>query len=170
MAQDHDTALQNPLGLDGFAFCEFTSPDPAAMAAQFEQLGFVAAARVSRARADRSTVRAASHSILNAGAKARRRSFRAAHGPSANGMAFRVDDASAAHKATRSPAVAPPTPTPPTARCPAPSAIEGIGGSLLYLVDTDPFAEWQDGARLAGDRRRRRIMSASICSIISPTM
>ena len=36
----------NPLGLDGFAFCEFTSPDPAAMAAQFEQLGFVAAARV----------------------------------------------------------------------------------------------------------------------------
>ena len=33
----------NPLGLNGFEFCEFTSPDPDAMAAQFEQLGFVAA-------------------------------------------------------------------------------------------------------------------------------
>jgi 4-hydroxyphenylpyruvate dioxygenase len=32
---------QNPLGLDGFAFVEFTSPEPAAMKALFEQLGFV---------------------------------------------------------------------------------------------------------------------------------
>jgi 4-hydroxyphenylpyruvate dioxygenase len=41
--------MHNPLGLDGFAFAEFTSPEPAVMAAQFEQFGFVAAAR----RADR---------------------------------------------------------------------------------------------------------------------
>ena len=34
---------QNPLGLDGFEFVEFTSPDPAAMKALIEQLGFVAA-------------------------------------------------------------------------------------------------------------------------------
>jgi 4-hydroxyphenylpyruvate dioxygenase len=27
---------QNPLGLDGFEFVEFTSPDPAAMKALFE--------------------------------------------------------------------------------------------------------------------------------------
>jgi 4-hydroxyphenylpyruvate dioxygenase len=33
------------LGLDGFAFREFTSPDRAAMADQSERLGFVAAAR-----------------------------------------------------------------------------------------------------------------------------
>ena len=33
--------IDNPLGLNGFEFAEFTSPDPAAMAAQFEQLGFV---------------------------------------------------------------------------------------------------------------------------------
>ena len=31
----------NPLGLDGFEFCEFTSPDPDALAKGFEQLGFV---------------------------------------------------------------------------------------------------------------------------------
>ncbi len=40
-----DTDVVNPLGLDGFAFAEFTSPDLPAMAAQFERLGFVPAAR-----------------------------------------------------------------------------------------------------------------------------
>ena len=34
-----DTA-DNPMGLDGFAFVEFTSPDPDAMVAWFEKLGF----------------------------------------------------------------------------------------------------------------------------------
>ena len=32
---------ENPLGLNGFEFVEFTSPDPEAMGRQFEQLGFV---------------------------------------------------------------------------------------------------------------------------------
>src|SRR3546814_18875056 len=35
----------NPLGLDGFAFLEFTSPDPVVMAKKLLALGFVAAAR-----------------------------------------------------------------------------------------------------------------------------
>ena len=34
----------NPMGLDGFEFCEFTAPDTAALRRQFEALGFVAAA------------------------------------------------------------------------------------------------------------------------------
>jgi len=135
MAQD-DT---NPLGLDGFAFCEFTSPDPAAMAAQFEQLGFVAAARVPERgltlyRQGRIAF------ILNAG-EGQAAAFRAAHGPSANGMAFRVADASGAHKAAleRGATAADTT----GSALPGAYAIEGIGGSLLYLVDTDPFAAWQ---------------------------
>ena len=33
---------ENPIGLDGFEFVEFTSPDPAKMAALIEQLGFTA--------------------------------------------------------------------------------------------------------------------------------
>ena len=36
-----DNPSSNPLGLNGFEFVEFTSPDPEAMAKQFEQLGFV---------------------------------------------------------------------------------------------------------------------------------
>ncbi len=35
----------NPLGLNGFEFVEFTSPDPEAMGRQFEQLGFTATHR-----------------------------------------------------------------------------------------------------------------------------
>ena len=97
MTLDDTNPAQNPLGLDGFAFCEFTSPDPAAMAAQFEQLGFVAAARV----AERGLIlyrQGRIAFILNAG-EGQAATFRAAHGPSANGMAFRVADADVAHKA-----------------------------------------------------------------------
>jgi len=32
----------DPMGLDGFEFVEFVSPDPAAMRAHFEKMGFVA--------------------------------------------------------------------------------------------------------------------------------
>lgn len=34
---------QNPLGLAGFEFCEFTSSDPDAPAKRFELMGFVEA-------------------------------------------------------------------------------------------------------------------------------
>ena len=34
------TAPDNPMGLDGFEFVEFTSPDPEALADLFERLGF----------------------------------------------------------------------------------------------------------------------------------
>ena len=43
--QQPDAASTNPLGLNGFEFVEFTSPDPDAMAAQFEALGFTATHR-----------------------------------------------------------------------------------------------------------------------------
>ena len=35
----------NPMGLDGFEFAEFTSPDPDTLARQFEAMGFVATHR-----------------------------------------------------------------------------------------------------------------------------
>ena len=35
----------NPMGTDGFEFVEYTGPDPQALAALFERMGFVAAAR-----------------------------------------------------------------------------------------------------------------------------
>ncbi len=35
----------NPMGTDGFEFVEYTGPDPQALAALFDRMGFVAAAR-----------------------------------------------------------------------------------------------------------------------------
>jgi len=134
------TDLANPHGLDGFAFCEFTSPEPAVMAAQFEQLGFVAAARVPERnltlyRQGRSAF------ILNAGA-GQAAAFRTLHGPSANGMAFNVRDAKEAFDLAVSRG-ARPAATGGSA-LPGTYAIEGIGGAMLYLIDSDPFAYWEE--------------------------
>ena len=134
------TDQANPLGLDGFAFAEFTSPDPAAMAAQLEQLGFVPAARVPERgltlyRQGRIAF------ILNAG-EGHAAAFRALHGPSANGMGFNVADAAYAQReAVARGATAADT---GDSALPGARAIEGIGGSLLYLVDGDPFADWEE--------------------------
>jgi 4-hydroxyphenylpyruvate dioxygenase len=132
---------ENPLGLHGFAFAEFTSPDPDAMARQFEQLGFVAVARrrelgLTLYRQGRIAF------ILNAGKGAQAKAFSTVHGPSANGMAFNVADAAQAHRhAIESGATDADT---SQSALPGAYAIEGIGGSLLYLVDSDPFADWEE--------------------------
>ena len=135
------TNADNPLGLDGFAFAEFTSPDPQAMAAQFEQLGFVAAAR----RPDRGLTlyrQGRIKLLLNAGG-GQAKTFAEAHGPSANGMAFRVADAETAYRtALDRGAVA--VDDPASSALPGGRMIQGIGGSLLYLVDSDPFADFDE--------------------------
>ena len=134
----------NPLGLDGFEFCEFTSPDPDAMAAQFEQLGFVAAHRhpgrdIVHYRQGRSNL------LLNRSADGQAAEFRAAHGPSANGMAFRVADADAAYEAALDRG-AKPADAIQGALGDGSRVLEGIGGSNLYLVDRHgPAGELYDG-------------------------
>ncbi len=123
----------NPMGLDGFEFCEFTAPDLDRMASQLEQFGFVAASK----HCTRDVVRYKQGRInllLNRIPGAHAADFAAQHGPSASGMAFRVADAKAAFDAA-------------VARGAKPAdasrgvlgegyALEGIGGSMLYLVDT----------------------------------
>ena len=123
-------AAANPLGLDGFEFCEFTSPDPAAMAAQFEQLGFVAAHHhpvrdIVHYKQGRINL------LLNRSAEGQAAEFRAAHGPSASGMAFRVSDARRAYEAALERGAKPAR----GALGENAYVLEGIGGSYLYLVD-----------------------------------
>ena len=38
-------AWDNPMGTDGFEFIEYAAPDPVALCALFEQMGFTAIAR-----------------------------------------------------------------------------------------------------------------------------
>ena len=128
------TDTSNPLGLNGFEFVEFTSPDPDAMAAQFEQLGFVPTHRhptknVTRYKQGRINL------MLNRDDAGRVAAFRGEHGPSASAMAFRVANPEAAmawaleHGGKRTDE--------------DDTVIQGIGGSYLYFI--------QDGHDLYGD-------------------
>jgi 4-hydroxyphenylpyruvate dioxygenase len=83
--------LGNPLGLNGFGFVEFTSPDPDAMARQFEQMGFVASHKHPRKNITRYKQGRISL-MLNRDETGRVAAFRAEHGPSASAMGFRVAD------------------------------------------------------------------------------
>jgi len=122
------TPQDNALGLDGFEFVEFTSPDPEAMAGLFEKLGFVHSGN-HRRLAVRHYRQGDINFLLNMEAAGHADEFRKEHGPSASAMAFRVRDSREALKLALERGAHqiegdygfP--------------AIEGIGGSYLYLVD-----------------------------------
>jgi len=125
--------FDNPLGTDGFEFVEFTSPDPEALGAHFERMGFTAVSR-HRSKAVTRYKQGDINFILNTEPEGQPAAFRSQRGPSANAMAFRVKDAAKAlalaiergAKEVRGPV------GPMELNIPC---IEGIGGSNLYLVD-----------------------------------
>jgi 4-hydroxyphenylpyruvate dioxygenase len=123
----------NPMGTDGFEFVEYTAPDPAALAAVFELIGFTA---VAKHRSKNVTLyrQGDVNFILNAEPDSFAQAFARVHGPSACAMAFRVADAAAAVKraAGLGARVHETRVGPMELNIPA---IEGIGGSLIYLVD-----------------------------------
>jgi 4-hydroxyphenylpyruvate dioxygenase len=125
--------FDNPLGTDGFEFVEFTAPDPEALAAHFQRMGFTAVAR-HRSKAVTRFKQGDINFILNMEPSGQAAVFRQGHGPSANAMAFRVKDAAKAlslaiaRGATE--VKGPVGPMELNIPC-----IEGIGGSNLYLVD-----------------------------------
>ncbi|GGE81352.1 4-hydroxyphenylpyruvate dioxygenase [Sphingomonas prati] len=121
----------NPMGLDGFEFAEFTSADPDRLADQFEQFGFVPAS-VHPTRAVTRYKQGRINLLLNREPDSHAASFHAAHGPSASAMAFRVQDARAAYDNA---IAAGAKPAPEGAALDGVPAVEGIGGSILYLVD-----------------------------------
>ena len=132
----------NPLGLDGFEFCEFTSPDADSLAEQFRALGFVPTHR----HPSRDVVRYKQGRInllLNRESSGQAADFRAAHGPSASGMAFRVADAKLAFDHALSEGAAA-VDASAGVLGEGSRVIEGIGGSYLYLVDDDVYDGWDE--------------------------
>ena len=125
--------FENPLGTDGFEFVEFTSPEPEKLAAHLELMGFTATAR-HRSKAVTRYQQGDINFLLNMEPQGQVAKFRSERGPSANAMAFRVKDAAKALKlAIERGAVEVRGPVGPMElNIPA---IEGIGGSYLYLVD-----------------------------------
>ncbi|MDB5704141.1 MAG: 4-hydroxyphenylpyruvate dioxygenase, partial [Sphingomonas bacterium] len=129
MTDPHD----NPMGLDGFEFVEFTGPDPDALADLFVKMGFTHVG-THRSKNVRRYAQGDINFLLNMDGNGQVANFREQHGPSANAMAFRVADAAKALKlAVERGAVAVEGKVGP-AELNIP-AIEGIGGANLYLVD-----------------------------------
>ena len=122
------TARENPLGLNGFEFVEFTSPDPEALGGLFSKLGFTHVGD-HRARAIRHYCQGDIHFLLNMEPQGHAAEFRGAHGPSASGMAFRVENGDKSLKLAVERGA-----TATTGELDLP-VLEGIGGSYLYLVD-----------------------------------
>ena len=125
--------FENPLGTDGFEFVEFTGPDPDAMGAHFEKMGFTAVAR----HRHKDVILYRQNDInflINREKDGHAARFREAHGPSACGMAFRVKDAGFAFDEALKRGATPMAPGVGALGLDVP-VIEGIGGSLLYLVD-----------------------------------
>src|SRR5580658_422004 len=133
MAEQQHGSWDNPMGLDGFEFVEYTAPDPAALAAVFERMGFTA---VARHRSKRVTLwrQGDVNFVVNAEPESFAQSFARLHGPSICAIAFRVQDAAAAQRRAIDLGAKPVAGQigPMELNIPA---IEGIGGSLLYLVD-----------------------------------
>ena len=125
--------FENPMGLDGFEFVEFASPQPGVLEPVFETLGFTEVARhrskdVSLYRQGRINF------IINREPRSYAAYFAEEHGPCACGMAFRVKDSHKAYELALEKGAQPiEIPTGPMElRLPA---IKGIGGAPLYLID-----------------------------------
>ena len=123
----------NPMGTDGFEFVEYTGPDPQALAALFERMGFVAAAR-HRSKNVTLYKQGEVNFILNAEPESFAQAFARLHGPSVCAIAFRVADAAKAYERAISLGAKPVHGKVGPMELNIP-AIEGIGGSLIYLVD-----------------------------------
>jgi 4-hydroxyphenylpyruvate dioxygenase len=126
-------AWENPMGTDGFEFVEYTAPDVEALDAYFETMGFRA---VARHRAKRVTLyrQGEINFIVNAEPGSHGERFARAHGPSACAMAFRVRDAAYAWRRALALGAKPFQSQIGPMELAIP-AIEGIGGSVIYLID-----------------------------------
>jgi 4-hydroxyphenylpyruvate dioxygenase len=123
----------NPMGTDGFEFVEYTAPDPQLLRTLFERLGFPI---VARHRSKNVTLHRQGdiNFIINAEPQSFAQGFARAHGPSACAMAFRVRDAAKAYSRALSLGAKPGPQSAGPMELNIP-CIEGIGGSLIYLVD-----------------------------------
>ncbi len=121
------------MGTDGFEFVEYAAPDPAMLRQLFERMGLPA---VARHRSKDVTLHAQGdiNFIVNAERESFGQRFARAHGPCACAMAFRVKDARFAFERALAlgAKAGPATAGPMELNIPS---IEGIGGSLIYLVD-----------------------------------
>jgi 4-hydroxyphenylpyruvate dioxygenase len=126
-------AGDNPMGTDGFEFIEYAAPDPTAMGALFERMGFTA---IAKHRHKQVTLyrQGGINFIVNAEPDSFAQRFARLHGPSICAIAFRVDNARLAFERAQALGAWAYAGTSGPGELNIP-AIKGIGDSLIYLVD-----------------------------------
>jgi 4-hydroxyphenylpyruvate dioxygenase len=133
--------FENPMGLDGFEFVEFASPDPSILENAFGLLGFTEVAH-HRSKAVTLWRQGNINFIINNEKGSPAYYFAREHGPCACGMAFRVRDAHKAYTRALEQGAEPVEiqTGPMELRLPA---IKGIGGATVYLID-----RYEDGTSI----------------------
>lgn len=125
--------FENPVGLDGFEFIEFSAPERGILEPVFASMGFTHVAN-HRSKDVQLWRQGGINLIANYEPKSPAFFFSREHGPSACGMAFRVKDATKAYEYLLAKGAEPVEleTGPMELRLPA---IRGIGGAIVYLVD-----------------------------------
>ena len=131
--------FENPMGLMGFEFVEFASPNANFLEPVFEQMGFTLVAN-HRSKQVSLYRQGEINFIINKEPKSLASYFAAEHGPSACGVAFRVADSQQAYERALELGAQPIEIETGVMELRLP-AIKGIGGAPIYLIDR--FAENQ---------------------------
>ncbi len=122
----------NIAGTDGFEFVEFAHPEPEKLEALFQQMGYVEVAR-HKSKNISLYRQGLINYVVNREPGTHAARFVQAHGPCAPSMAWRVVDAEHALKCALDYGAEEYTGSDKTLDVPA---VIGIGGSLLYFVET----------------------------------
>ncbi len=125
-------SADNPAGTDGFEFVEFAHADPAELETLFQKMGYVAVAK-HKTKDIRVWRQGDINYLVNNEKGSHGNRFVDEHGPCAPSMAWRVVDAKKAFDHAVSKGAMPYEGDDKTLDVPA---IVGIGGSLLYFIDT----------------------------------
>ncbi len=125
--------FENPVGLDGFEFVEFSAPEKGVLEPVFQAMGFTQVAN-HRSKDVQLWRQGNINLVTNYEPMSAAWYFAREHGPSACGMGFRVKDAAEAWETLMERGAEPvDTQTGPMEL--SIPAIKGIGGALVYLID-----------------------------------
>lgn len=145
----YKSVSENPCGLDGFAFLEFSAPDNNQLHQQFKDMGFSAVAR--HQQLDVVLYRQGDiQFIVNGESHCQAAQHAQTHGAGACAMGFKTKDAEKAYQHAIRQGAEPFAEKSANHDLPA---IKAIGGSVIYFVDehSEPFAgQWQQTAATEG--------------------
>ena len=127
-------APKNPVGILGFEFVEFASPQPEALHKLFLGLGFSRVKQHAAMAADYYR-QGDIHFIVNKDPTSFAASFAKAHGPCACATGWRVENAEKAFEIAVSRGAKPATKSDYTRNGKKVPAIMGVGDSLIYFID-----------------------------------